>query len=78
MSTKQSNKQGGTPAVVLQRLVLRLREQLAAMVRRADYVCAHRYGHDAPTGTRIIAVEDLRSETARAKRLLQENNKVSE
>lgn len=60
------------PGRSLERLVLRLREQLGAMTRRADYVCAHRFGHDSPTGTRIIAVEDLRAETERSKVLLSE------
>ena len=48
----------------------RLREQLAAMVRRAEYVCAHRYGSGSPAGTRLIAVGDLRDEMLRAKELL--------
>jgi hypothetical protein len=46
-------------------------EQLGAMIRRSLYVCAHRYDKDAPVGTRVIAIEDLKAETERALKLLQ-------
>ena len=49
-----------------------LRESLIAMVRRAQYVCAHRYGSDDPCGTRQIAVDDLREEMKRAYQTLSE------
>lgn len=58
--------------VVLQRLVMRLRLQLAHLVSRADYVCAHRYGPSDPVGTRKVAIQDLAMEAQKARELLIE------
>ena len=55
-----------------QRLVMRLRLQLAYLMNRADYVCAHRYGPTDPVGTRLVAIQDLATETQRARELLIE------
>ena len=43
----------------------KLRELLAALLSRAAYVCAHKFGQKDPVGTRVIAVDDLRAEIAR-------------
>lgn len=59
-------------AVRLHPVVMRLRLQLAHMVNRADYVCAHRYGPSDPVGTRLVAIQDLATETQRARELLIE------
>lgn len=58
--------------VVLQRLVMRLRLQLAHLVSRSDYVCAHRYGQRDPVGTRELAIQDLATETQKAREILIE------
>lgn len=57
-------------AVRLHPVVMRLRLQLAHLVSRADYVCAHRYGQHDPVGTRIVAIQDLAAEAQRARELL--------
>ena len=64
----------------LQRVVLRLREQLEALALRADYVCVHRYEAIDPVGTRVVAINDLRAETRRAFDTLSEteNEKLSD
>lgn len=59
-------------------VALCLRELLEMMIRRADYVCAHRYGHAVPVGTRILAIEDLRHATERARGALLEMDQAAD
>lgn len=54
-----------------------LREQLIAIVRRADYVCNHRFGAKDPVGTRVIAVCDLKDEIRLAKQLLRSTDNAA-
>jgi hypothetical protein len=69
---KKTTRLKRPPVVAVQRLVLRLHEQLWTMVRRATYVCAHNYAPSAPVRTREVAIEDLRAETRRTIDLLLE------
>lgn len=55
-------------AVVLDYLD-RVEECFDDLTRRAEYVCAHRFGEVDPVGTRIIAVSDLHGAVRRAKNL---------
>jgi hypothetical protein len=47
-----------------------LESSLRALLRRAEYVCAHKYGRNDPVGTRVVAVTDLRDECARVAKAL--------
>jgi hypothetical protein len=38
-------------------------EALIRLLRAAEYVCVHRFGNDAPIGTRLIAIDDLKVAT---------------
>lgn len=65
-----------TPKMGLrQQEVVRLREQLWTMVRIASYVCAHKYGSNAPVGTRVMAIEDLRVRTRESIDLLNKTDR---
>lgn len=69
MSKTLSAKRGADSQ---QRLVMRLRLQLAHLAIRAEYVCAHRYGPRDPVGTRKVAIQDLATELQRTREILIE------